>query len=857
MPSRSRLVSLWLALLLSVFPSVFAISANVISLPDLGEPTNATAKIGPTLNAYGTHFYGAGFTYTDNQHNQRLRLSPEYSQRTGLSLNGLFATRLNDDSALGVHLTAGADKQELLFNLGLNFSEQQRLMLSLGQLRQQLNFNFQSGISSATIKQNNSAFSYQYLLNKKEGTTDTAASSEPKASWLSSAELNGYLSDTRSRDLPDQTYAIETARLYELWNDPRRIAGGRITGLQGKLNLSPASRSLLSLGLGAERLTYDYFTGKSSTTRNTASAELRQQLSPSTQLSASANTASSQSRYGLGLNYAQNQQANLGLDLIVLRGRDNTQNDQQIRFSYTLRLGGAASRSSVRTKQNHADLSDRKINPLDPNHPSASRIDLSNLASISAASAQQLGALAVNAYRNMWPNSLLDQVSTRPNTLPSQVVAKLDNTTSQTRLIAIDKSALPAGSSVAASTGVLTVPLGVSVSAIAGITRNSGSGAVAFTNAGQFALAGTSHIQIDARLIAHPAVGITDTYVVTMNNSSGGGTTLATITVVHGSVHITGVVITPGQLAQTISFASLSAKTITDAAFNLSATASSGLTVSFTSNSSSVCTLSGNTVTLVAIGTCSITASQAGNADYSAATSVTQTFSVNGITPTLSGLALSASSVAYGATAPTITDPTSASAGAITYSSSNTAVASISGSTITIVGVGSTTINATQAANGNYASTTATTGLTVTAATPTLSGFVVRPYYSSYMETRSLPNDNNYWPEDGGSTDYFNLILYPSSPSSGEITYTSSNSNVVLVASDGVAISFLQPGTVQLTATQAASGNYRSSSVTIDFVVNDLGCVNYGTPDWSAGTHVCACSVYFVRNNTYCAEPVN
>ena len=52
---------------------------------------------------------------------------------------------------------------------------------------------------------------------------------------------------------------------------------------------------------------------------------------------------------------------------------------------------------------------------------------------------------------------------------------------------------------------------------------------------------------------------------------------------------------------------------------------------------------------------------------------------------------------------------TSNSPGAITYSSSNTAVATVSGSTVTIVGVGSTTITANQAAGGafNAASKTA------------------------------------------------------------------------------------------------------------------------------------------------------
>ncbi|OYV04892.1 MAG: hypothetical protein CFE26_14460, partial [Verrucomicrobiales bacterium VVV1] len=73
---------------------------------------------------------------------------------------------------------------------------------------------------------------------------------------------------------------------------------------------------------------------------------------------------------------------------------------------------------------------------------------------------------------------------------------------------------------------------------------------------------------------------------------------------------------------QTITFASLPNKYVTDAAFALTATASSGLSVSFASPDTGVLTISGSTVTLVGIGTATITASQAGDSNYNAATSV-------------------------------------------------------------------------------------------------------------------------------------------------------------------------------------------------------------------------------------------
>jgi hypothetical protein len=79
---------------------------------------------------------------------------------------------------------------------------------------------------------------------------------------------------------------------------------------------------------------------------------------------------------------------------------------------------------------------------------------------------------------------------------------------------------------------------------------------------------------------------------------------------------------------QLISFGAISTQGAGTTPMAIGATASSGLPVTFSSGTNSICTVSGNLVTLVAAGTCSITASQAGNANYSAATPVTQSFTV-------------------------------------------------------------------------------------------------------------------------------------------------------------------------------------------------------------------------------------
>jgi hypothetical protein len=80
---------------------------------------------------------------------------------------------------------------------------------------------------------------------------------------------------------------------------------------------------------------------------------------------------------------------------------------------------------------------------------------------------------------------------------------------------------------------------------------------------------------------------------------------------------------------QTITFGVLPDKTFGAPDFALSATASSGLAVSFGLSAGGQCALSGNTVHINGAGSCTITASQSGNANFAAATSVPRTFTVN------------------------------------------------------------------------------------------------------------------------------------------------------------------------------------------------------------------------------------
>jgi len=81
---------------------------------------------------------------------------------------------------------------------------------------------------------------------------------------------------------------------------------------------------------------------------------------------------------------------------------------------------------------------------------------------------------------------------------------------------------------------------------------------------------------------------------------------------------------------QTITFGALSPVNYSaSGSFSLNGIASSGLPVSYTSGNTLVATVSGSTVTIVGVGTTSITASQAGDATYDSALSVSRDLVIN------------------------------------------------------------------------------------------------------------------------------------------------------------------------------------------------------------------------------------
>jgi hypothetical protein len=262
--------------------------------------------------------------------------------------------------------------------------------------------------------------------------------------------------------------------------------------------------------------------------------------------------------------------------------------------------------------------------------------------------------------------------------------------------------------------------------------------------------------------------------------------------------------ITVSKANQSIVFGAIPNKTYSDSFFVLPEKASSGLKISYQSDNTAVVTISGDTAKIVGVGAANITASQSGNNNYVAASNVVQALTVSKANQ----------SIAFGAIPnKTYSDyffvlPEKATSGLkISYKSDNTSVATISGDTVTIVGVGTANITASQAGNTNY-----------TAAADIVQTLTVSKANQS-IAFEAIPNKTY-----GDS--FFTL---PEKATSGlKISYKSDNSSVVTISGDTAKI--LGVGTANITASQSGNSNYFAASD-----VTHLLTVNKVTPviTWS------------------------
>jgi hypothetical protein len=260
----------------------------------------------------------------------------------------------------------------------------------------------------------------------------------------------------------------------------------------------------------------------------------------------------------------------------------------------------------------------------------------------------------------------------------------------------------------------------------------------------------------------------------------------------------------PKQIIPNLYLAPLT-KLTTDPSFNLTSsviTNSSGA-LTFTSSNTSVATISGSRVILVGGGTTTINVSLAESLDkvYFPAT-INATLTVNKVDPSLllSDLTKLTTDPSFNLTSSVTTN----SLGALTFTSSNPSVATISGSRVILVGGGTTTITVSIAETAIYNTKTITATLTVNRVDPSL-------LLSDLTKLTTDPSFN----------------LTPITNSDGALTFeiTEStpllhNDNVATIS--GSSVTLVGGGTATITVSIAQTAIYNTKTTTATLTVNKV-----------------------------------
>ncbi len=260
--------------------------------------------------------------------------------------------------------TLNFGKQELIINAGVGVTNNQRLILTVSQLRQKLDFSSLSGVSTESVIQHSGAISYQYLFHNRH---------------LSQVNINGYISEIKSSVIAEKTYFINTASLLTLWDDSQNIAGTSMARIQGQLMINPIPSASLKIDLTGQSLGYKNLTGSQYITRVTGHINWNQSLNKNLNFNIGFKSMASQDKYSFGISHKDKGRQKIGHNFVSVVGHGNTTNGKQIQLSYIYNFGS------------------RYLSVKNPSHE--------------------------NIHRSTWSMSLQDAVVNRPTFMPRYVVA--------------------------------------------------------------------------------------------------------------------------------------------------------------------------------------------------------------------------------------------------------------------------------------------------------------------------------------------------------------------------------------------------------------------------------------------------
>ena len=231
--------------------------------------------------------------------------APEWSEELGFSATGALGFRLQENSALGLILTGGERKREVLLNFGLELDAERQVVLTAGQLQERLEFGTEG--NQEWVKQNEFGLAYE--------TTNYA--------------FSVYHVDSETTD---------------------NFVGAKSTGaeLSGSVEVSDA----LTMGFGAGYQTLDWDDGSEGVNGLTASLDLGYQANATTRLNVFADRNMSENQFGFGGSLALGA-GTLDATYTRIDGRVGAvTDDNRLAVAFTMPLGGQGNATVSRSAGN-------------------------------------------------------------------------------------------------------------------------------------------------------------------------------------------------------------------------------------------------------------------------------------------------------------------------------------------------------------------------------------------------------------------------------------------------------------------------------------------------------------------------
>jgi hypothetical protein len=291
----------------------------------------------------------------------------------------------------------------------------------------------------------------------------------------------------------------------------------------------------------------------------------------------------------------------------------------------------------------------------------------------------------------------------------------------------------------------------------------------------------------------------------------------------------------PSLSVQSIHFSSTPpGSAVVGSSYNVAAAASSGLPVVFSAPGSGagVCAVSGTTVSFVGVGTCTVSANQVGNGSYLSAPQVQQSFAVGEVPQTISFTTPPPAGALVGDPAYVVA-ATSSSGLAVVFSAdaASAGVCTVSGSSVSLIGVGTCTVDADQPGNATFLPSVQVQQ-TFAVAAPSLS-----------VQTITFTSTPPAGATAGGSP-----YTVSASASSGlAVSLSADPSSAGICTVSASTVSFLGAGTCTIDADQSGNGSYQAATQvqqsfaiglaaqTIGFTTTPPSPVDVGDPDYAVG----------------------